>query len=503
MDAIFTDTITRREMHDCSLCIQAPCTAACPKGLDCARILRSIWMDNEEYASMTMPAENPCTGCDAPCVKECIHSGKVDIPGLISHQEGLRVRDHQTEKVDFSVLKTDICGIPLENPFLLSSSIVSGTYEKCARAFEAGWAGVCFKTISSLDIHEASPRYSAIEGDNGAIIGFKNIEQLSDHALADDLSIFRKLKENYPGKFLLASIMGQNEDEWRELAGLCEENGADAVELNFSCPNMAEGGLGSDIGQVPELVEKFTAAAKSGCHIPVLVKLTPNVASMAPAAEAAVRGGADGIAAINTIKCITGVNLHTYVSEPEVHGYSALGGYSGAAVKPIALRFVMELGQLPALKGKHISAMGGAETWRDAAEFILLGARTVQITTAVMKYGSWIIEDLKSGLALYMNQQGCRSIDELAGGGLPFVHSSTDMLERDTVIYPQIDREKCVGCGRCVLSCADGGHEALTMKEDRSIFLNAKKCVGCHLCALVCPEHAIETRGKRVPIKKK
>lgn len=499
MSSIFKDMIKRKAMSECSLCADAPCSAACPKGFDCAGALRSIWLNNEEYASMMLPGTGICAGCDAPCEKACVKADRVDIRGLVSVLEELKPMDHQTDSVDMSVLKTDICGIPLDNPFLLSSSIVSSTYEKCARAFEAGWAGVSFKTICSMDIHEASPRYSAINGDNGEIIGFKNIEQLSDHSVAEDMMIFRRLKENYPDKFILASVMGKDEDEWCELAGLCEKNGADAIELNFSCPNMAEGGLGSDIGQIPELVEKYTAAAVRGCSIPVLAKLTPNVAGMSPAAEAAIRGGASGISAINTIKSITGVNLYTKVAEPAVHGLSALGGYSGEAVKPIALRFIMELGQNSALQGKHISGMGGIETWDDAVEFILLGAQTVQITTAVMKYGSRIIEDLKTGLALYMNQQGYRSIREMAGTGLDFVNSSTDVLERDTVIYPKIDREKCSGCGRCTVSCADGGHEALTLKEDRSIILNAKKCVGCHLCVLVCPENAIVATGKRVP----
>ena len=205
------------------------------------------------------------------------------------------------------LLKTNLCGVPLENPFLLSSSVVASTYDMCARAFEAGWAGAAFKTICSFDIHEASPRFSAITGDNGTIIGFKNVEQLSDHSVAENMEIFRRLKQNYPTKFILASIMGQNETEWEELARLCEENGADAIELNFSCPNMMDEGLGSDIGQVPELVERFTAAARRGTRIPILAKLTPNVATMSPAAEAAKRGGADGIAAINTIKSIIGV----------------------------------------------------------------------------------------------------------------------------------------------------------------------------------------------------
>ena len=395
-------------------------------------------------------------------------------------------------------LKCDLCGIPLENPFLLSSSVVASTYDMCARAFEAGWAGICFKTICSLDIHEASPRFSAITGNDGSIIGFKNIEQLSDHSVAENMEIFRRLKEKYPTKFILASIMGRDEAEWGELARQCEENGADAVELNFSCPNMAEDGLGSDIGQVPELVERFTVAAKRACHIPVLAKLTPNVQSMGPAAEAARRGGADGLAAINTIKSITGVNLHTYVAAPSVHGQSAVGGYSGNAVKPIALRFIAELGQHPGLKGMHLSAMGGVETWQDALEFILLGGGSIQVTTAVMQYGYRIIDDLKSGLNLYLAEKGFGNVKEAIGLGLDTLSETTDTLERDTVLFPQFIRERCIGCGRCRISCDDGGHQAIRLDDERHPVLNGKNCVGCHLCVLVCPQRAIVPGRKRI-----
>lgn len=325
----------------------------------------------------------------------------------------------------------------------MSSSVVASTYDMCSRAFEAGWAGVCFKTICSFDIHEASPRFSAITGDNGSIIGFKNIEQLSDHSVAENMEIFRRLKDNYPTKFILASIMGQNDAEWEELSRLCEENGVDAIELNFSCPNMADGGLGSDIGQVPELVERFTAAARRGTKLPILAKLTPNVATMSPAAEAARRGGADGLAAINTIKSIIGVNPHTYISAPAVHGKSAVGGYSGNAVKPIALRFIAELGQNPTLHGMHLSAMGGVETWLDALEFILLGAGSIQVTTAVMQYGYRIIDDLKAGLNYYLAEKGFSCVREATGLALESVSDTTDVLERDTVIFPkfhQFDR---------------------------------------------------------------
>ena len=375
---------------------------------------------------------------------------------------------------------------------------MASTYDMCARAFEAGWAGVCFKTICSLDIHEASPRFSAITGNDGSIIGFKNIEQLSDHSVAENMEIFRRLKTKYPTKFILASIMGKDEAEWGELARLCEENGADAVELNFSCPNMAEGGLGSDIGQVPELVERFTRAAKQACHIPVIAKLTPNVDNMSPAAEAAKRGGADGIAAINTIKSIVGVNLHTYVAAPSVHGQSAVGGYSGNAVKPIAMRFVAELGQHPDLKGMHLSAMGGVETWQDALEFILLGGGSIQVTTAVMQYGYRIVEDLKSGLNLYLKEKGFNSVKEAVGLALDTLSKTTDTLERDTVLFPQFVHERCIGCGRCKISCDDGGHQAIRLDEERHPVLNGKNCVGCHLCVLVCPQRAIQPGRKRI-----
>ena len=493
-----TPAIPRRDMIRCALCADALCDTACDR-IKPAGLLRSIWFQNEQCAAQRLPEDNPCLTCGAECENVCVRPGEVPIRDMLNRLRYQVKPDCETPvPADENRLKCDLCGIPLENPFLLSSSVVASTYDMCARAFEAGWAGVCFKTICTLDIHEASPRFSAVIGSAGSIIGFKNIEQLSDHSVAENMEIFRRLKEKYPTKFILASIMGQNEAEWGELARQCEENGADAVELNFSCPNMAEGGLGSDIGQVPELVERFTAAAKRACRIPVLAKLTPNVAEMSPAAEAAKRGGADGIAAINTIKSVVGVDLHTYISAPAVHGHSAVGGYSGNAIRPIALRFVAELGKNPELRGLHLSAMGGIETWRDALEFILLGGGSLQVTTAVMQYGYRIIDDLKAGLNLYLTEKGFGSVKEAVGLGLDALSASTDALERDSVIFPQFMPERCIGCGRCRISCDDGGHQAISLDENRRPKLNGKKCVGCHLCILVCPQQAIKPGRKRI-----
>ena len=494
---LLRNQIKRSDMISCLLCMDAPCSKAC-KLFEPGDALRSIWFDNADVASLQLPKGSPCMNCNAPCEEACISNSKVPVKNLMTElAEKVRPMTDIELPENEDRLSCDICGVPLENPFLLSSSVVASTYDMCARAFEAGWAGACFKTICSFDIHDASPRFSAITGDNGSIIGFKNIEQLSDHSVTENMHIFRELKKNYPTKFILASIMGQNEKEWESLARLCEENGADAIELNFSCPNMQEDGLGSDIGQIPELVEKYTRAAKRNTSIPVLAKLTPNVATMSPAAEAALRGGADGIATINTIKSIIGVNPLTFVSAPAIKGKSSIGGYSGNAVKPIALRFIAELGQNPNLKGMHISGMGGIETWRDSLEFILMGAGSIQITTAVMQYGYRIIDDLKSGLNYYLAQMAIKSIKDIIGAGLDSISESTDVLDRDTVLFPKFDTDKCIDCGRCVISCNDGGHQAIRF-DGRCPKLDGNKCVGCHLCLLVCPQNAISYSKKRV-----
>ncbi len=393
-------------------------------------------------------------------------------------------------------LSTDICGIKLENPFLLSSSVVASSYDMCRRAFEAGWAGASFKTICNFPQHETSPRFSAIRHHSNSFFGFKNIEQLSDHSVEENMHIFEKLRQEFPTKVIIASIMGQNEQEWTDLASKCERAGASVIECNFSCPNMEDDDLGVTIGQSAELVERFTRATKRGTTLPVLAKLTPNITDMVPMALAAKRGGADGIAAINTINSITGVDIDTLVAEPAVRGKSIIGGYSGNAVKPIALRFISDLSRCSELSDLHISGMGGIETWRDALEFILLGSGSLQVTTAVMQYGYRIIDDLIEGLEEYMKSKGIPSVKDLIGGAAGTIvdHHS---IERDTILFPLFNYELCNGCGRCYISCMDGGHQAIKFDlETRRPLLIGSKCVGCHLCKLVCAEKAIRTARK-------
>ena len=491
--------IYRTEMIQCLICENAPCTHACPH-FDPAKELRAIWFGNEKVASLRLPDPLPCASCDAPCEGSCVRPHEVPIRRLMCRTAELKEEDVKLTPEDEALLKTDICGIPVENPFLLSSSVVSSTYDMCARAFEAGWAGAAFKTICLMDIHEASPRFSCIKSDSGTIIGFKNIEQLSDHALVENLDIFRRLKHDYPNKFLLASIMGRDEEEWAWLAREVEKTGADALELNFSCPNMTEEGTGSDVGQVPELVERYTRAVKNAVSIPVLAKLTPNVNTMVDAAFAAVRAGADGIAAINTIKSLMDMDPDSFEMEPNIRGKTAVGGLSGQAVRPIALRFIYELAQYPELNDLHISGMGGVETWQDALEFIALGADSVQVTTAVMEYGYRIIEDLKDGLIYFMKTKGITDFRTLVSAALNTVVDTED-LERDTMIYPSFNRKTCIGCERCYVSCRDGGHQAITPGADRKPVLDPAKCVGCHLCVLICPTESITSSGVRVKKK--
>lgn len=488
----------KSETGRCLLCQDAPCNKACEKGLNPAEIIRSLRFLNETGAARKLGNTNACADCSAPCMEGC-NRGKIDTPIDIPFVfSNVKKQEIEETEVDLSI---DFCGVHCENPFFLSSSVVGSNYEMVAKAFEMGWAGVAFKTIGLFVPDEVSPRFAALEKEENPFVGFKNIEQISDHTLEENLGYLKELKKNYPSKVIIASIMGQTEEEWTKLAALMEEAGADIIECNFSCPQMVGEGLGSDVGVNPELVAKYTAATKKGTRLPVLAKMTPNITKMEVPALAAVEAGADGLAAINTIKSVMNVNLHTFVSAPEVEDKSAVGGYSGKAVKPIALRFIHDMKADEKLKNVPISGMGGIETWKDCAEFLALGCETIQVTTSVMQYGYRIIEDMIEGMEDYLRMAGMKKVSELVGKALPKIVAAED-VNRHTIEYPKFNRNTCVGCGRCYISCYDGGHQALRMDEKTGQpIMDAKKCVGCQLCKLVCPTGSI-TAGTRVEKKK-
>ena len=476
----------------CLLCEDAPCTKACGKG-DVARAIRAIRFDNEKNAWRWVAG---CTDDDLLRAEQaCIHYDRpIRIRELLTDCTSAK---EQTVDATQQSLGITFCGIDCENPFFLASSAVCTNYDMVARAFEAGWAGVFYKTICKQDIREVSPRFDAVKKGT-TFAGFRNMEQLSENPYEVDFDILRRLKQNYPTKVVVASIMGQFEEEWIELAKLAEEAGCDAIELNFSCPQMRLAGMGSDIGQDPELVNFYTSYVKRSVKIPVIPKMTPNITQMTRPAMGAYFAGADAISAINTIKSVT------MSKEAEVSGKQTLSGYSGQAVKPIALRFILEMSMDPVINGTHgraieLSGIGGIETWRDAVDFIQLGCRNVQVCTAVMQYGYRIIDDLVSGLQTYLTERGFEKLDDLVGEQLPnFVRPSD--LDRDTMVYPKVDHERCIGCGRCYISCMDGGHQAIAF-EERQPRIIGTKCVGCHLCRLVCSTGAIGLT-KRIPKKR-
>ena len=496
------------EASRCLLCQDAPCTKACKTG-DPARAIRAIRFDNHKPALRWV---KDCSDADLERAEQaCIHYN-----WPIRIKEMLRsIHPDDVDDSHYPDLTIDFCGIRCENPFFLASSAVCTNYEMVAHAFDAGWAGVFYKTICLQEIKEVSPRFDAMHNNaiHGDFYGFRNMEQLSENTVEMDFDILHRLKQDYPTKVVIASIMGQTEEEWMKLAKMAEEAGCDAVELNFSCPQMKHKGMGSDVGQSPELVKTYTACVKSSVKIPVIPKMTPNITHIAEPAAACVEAGADAISAINTIKSVT------MTFDSEVSGQRTISGYSGRAVRPIALRQILELAQmrnnsqlsivrsaLPLGSSKNsqfeLSGIGGIETWRDALEFIQLGCDNVQVCTAVMQYGYRIIDDLILGLQRYMVKRGVTELQQLVGERLE-KFLNPDSLDRDTIIYPKFDKELCIGCGRCEVSCSDGGHQAIVFDhETRRPRLVGTKCVGCHLCRLVCPAGAIGVT-KRIEKKNK
>ena len=352
------------------------------------------------------------------------------------------------------------------------------------RAFEAGWGGAVWKTLGK-PIQNVSSRLSALDNGSRKMIGLNNIELITDRPIEENLREMAETKRRFPKHALIASLMVETREEWKEIIKQVEDVGSDGIELNFGCPHgMCERGMGSAVGQEPQVLEKIVSWVKEFARIPVIVKLTPNITDITVPAAAARRAGADAVSLINTIKSIITVDIEEFVPLPSVNGHSTNGGYCGPAVKPIALHMVAAIarkngGQLP------ISGIGGISTWRDAVEFLTLGAGTVQVCTAVMHYGYRIIEDLNQGLSDYMDRKNIPSVNALVGRAVP---QFTDWGSLDLNYHhvAKIHEQHCIGCNLCVVACHDGAHQCIDLVEQKPT-VHEPECVGCNLCMLVCP----------------
>ena len=388
-------------------------------------------------------------------------------------------------------LSCNFVGIQSPNPFWLASAPPTDKAYNVNRAFEAGWGGVVWKTLG-LDppVVNVSSRYGAVRLNGQRIAGLNNIELISDRPLAVNLQEIRQVKKDWPDRAMVVSLMVPcNEQSWIEILHQVEDTGADAVELNFGCPHgMSERGMGAAVGQVPEYVEMVARWVKTHSRLPCIVKLTPNITDVRVPARAALRGGADAVSLINTINSITTIDLDLMAPTPTVDGIGSHGGYCGPAVRPIALNMVAEIARDELTRGLPISAIGGIGTWRDAAEFIALGAGSVQVCTAAMHYGFRIVLDMVEGLSNWMDDKGYRRLDDFIGRAVPKV-TDWKLLNLNYQIRARIDQDKCIQCGLCHIACEDTAHQAITRERDgkRHFEVVEEECVGCNLCLHVCP----------------
>ncbi|MHB1682629.1 MAG: NAD-dependent dihydropyrimidine dehydrogenase subunit PreA [Bacilli bacterium] len=393
-------------------------------------------------------------------------------------------------------LSVNVGGIRSPNPFWLASAPPTNSGYQVMRAFEAGWGGAVWKTLGD-PIVNVSSRFGGLQVEGVRMVGFNNIELITDRPLEDNLREMREVKRAYPDRAVIASLMVDNVKEvWQEIVKRVQDVGVDGFELNFGCPHgMSERGMGSAVGQSPEFLQLATEWVVEVAEVPVIVKLTPNITDIRYTARAAAQGGAHAVSMINTINSLIGVDLSTWTPIPNVDGMSAHGGYCGPAVKPIALNMVADCARDP-LVGIPISGIGGVSTWQDAVEYMLLGASGVQVCTAVMHHGFRIVEDMIDGLNQYLDERGLSSAMDLVGKAVGRVVNWGD-LNLEYKVVARIDQDKCIHCNKCYIACEDAAHQCIDRVADGSgqlaLVVDEEECVGCNLCAIVCPvEDCIE-----------
>ncbi len=395
-------------------------------------------------------------------------------------------------------LRTNLAGIKSPNPFWLASAPPTNSGYQIMKAFDTGWGGAVWKTLG-VPVVNVSSRYGSVNYRDKRMVGFNNIELITDRPLRDNLREISEVKKRFPEHAVIASLMVETREEWHNIVRDVENAGADGIELNFGCPHgMCERGMGSAVGQEPKVLQMIVEWVKEVAKIPVITKLTPNISDITRPARAARAGGSDAISLINTIQSIVGVDIDQFVPYPIVDGKSTNGGYCGPAVKPIALNMVKNCAQHPEVN-LPISGIGGVENWRDAVEFILLGATSVQVCTAVMHFGFGIIRDLKSGLERYMDEKGFKTLEDFRGKALPNIKHWED-LNLKYKVTASINESKCIGCQLCYTACEDGAHQAIALSTDpanRIPSIIDENCVGCNLCSLVCPVEDCITMERR------
>jgi len=390
-------------------------------------------------------------------------------------------------------IRSEFIGIKSPNPFWLASAPPTDKAYNVVRAFKAGWGGVVWKTLGEDGpplVNVNGPRYGVVHGPDRRVLGFNNIELITDRPLEVNLREIKQVKRDWPDRAMVVSLMVPCEEQaWIDILARVEKTEADGVELNFGCPHgMSERGMGSAVGQVPEYIEMVARWCKTHTRMPVIVKLTPNITDIRFPALAAVNGGADAVSLINTINSITSVDLDLMTPEPTIDGKGSHGGFCGPAVKPIALNMVAEIARNRDTSAIPISGIGGITTWRDAAEFMALGAGNVQVCTAAMTYGFKIVEELVDGLKDWMEQSGYEQLDDFIGRAVPNV-SDWQYLNLNYITKAKIDQDLCIKCGRCYIACEDTSHQAITEIKDgqRHFEVIDEECVGCNLCVTVCP----------------